>query len=281
MHVKICEVAPRDGLQNHSRDVSTQDKIAMVNALSPCGFHSIEVTSFVSPKWVPKMADASDVMGGISRRAGVAYIVLCPNDRGVDNARGHNPDYICIFPASTNAFSRRNLNADKADVFARFATVAKMAHADNIKVKACLSCAGYCPYEGDIDPQIIADDVARMVDMGCEEIGLADTVGGITGDKSKAVLEAVLPHVSPDILSGHFHDTHGYALDNVDVYMDAGVSLFDSAILGLGGCPFAKGAKGNLDTRKLVTHLQDNGHTTDIDLDALATAEQTIRPIVM
>ena len=280
MHVDICEVGPRDGLQNHSQDVSSPNKIKMVDALSACGFFSIEVTSFVSPKWVPKMADGGDVMAGITRRADIEYIVLTPNDRGVENALPHAPDMLCIFPATSESFSQRNLNADKDTVFKRFEGVAKIAQEHNIKIKGALSCAGYCPYDGDIDPQIVADDVMRMVDMGCHEIGLADTVGGITGEKSKSVLEAVLKDTSPDMLSGHFHDTKGYALDNVDVYLDAGIRLFDSAILGLGGCPFAKGAKGNLDTRKLITHLHDNGHTTHINMDALAHAENTIRPMV-
>ena len=280
MHVHICEVAPRDGLQNHSKDLSTADKIIMVDALSACGFYSLEVTSFVSPKWVPKMADGGDVMRGITRRSDTEYIVLTPNTRGVENALPHKPDVLCIFPASSESFSMKNLNADKNTVFDRFGAVAKMAHDNGIGVKGALSCAGYCPYDGDIDPQIVADDVMRMVDMGCQEIGLADTVGGITGEKSKSVLDAVLKHMSPHMLSGHFHDTHGYALDNVDVYMDAGITLFDSAILGLGGCPFAKGAKGNLDTRKLLTHLHNNGHTTDVDMDAFTNAETAIRPIV-
>ena len=280
MHIKICEVSPRDGLQNHRVDVSTPDKISMVGALSACGFYSIEATSFVSPKWVPKMADGGDVMQGITRHSDVAYIVLTPNVRGVENALPHKPDMMCIFPASSETMSEKNLNADKKTVFEKNAMVVKMAHDNNIKIKACLSCAGYCPYEGDVAAATIADDVLRLLDMGCEEIGLADTAGGITGDKSKAVLEAVLKHISPDIMSGHFHDTNGYALDNVDVYMDAGISLFDSAILGLGGCPFVENAKGNLDTRKLLTHLHSLGHTTDIDMDAFTTAEDIIRPMV-
>lgn len=280
MHIRICEVGPRDGLQNHSKDVSTPNKITMVNTLSQCGFYSMEVTSFVSPKWVPKMADATAVITGIDRMPEVDYIVLTPNERGIQNALPHAPDTINIFPAASEEFCQKNLNTTKDETFARFATVAKIAHKNNITIKGSLSCAGYCPYAGDISPQTIADDIKKLQDMGCQEISLADTVGHITGDKSRRVLDAVLKITKPEILSGHFHDTMGYALDNVEAYMGYNITLFDSAILGLGGCPFAKGAKGNLNTRKLVEYLHKNGHTTNIDMEALTQAENTIQPFV-
>ena len=280
MHIKICEVGPRDGLQNHSKDIATTDKITMVNTLSHCGFYSMEATSFVSPKWVPKMADASAVMAGITRKNGVNYIVLTPNDRGIQNALPHTPDTINIFPAASEEFCQKNLNAPKTETFARFATVAKIAHENGIAIKGSLSCAGYCPYAGNIAPQTIADDVKKLQDLGCQEISLADTVGHITPDISKRVLDEVLKIAKPDQLSGHFHDTTGYALDNVDAYMEYGITLFDSAILGLGGCPFAKGAKGNLNTRKLVEHLHKNDHTTDIDMNTLTKAETIIKSFV-
>ncbi len=280
MHIHICEVGPRDGLQNHATDVRTADKITMVDSLSACGFSSIEVTSFVSPKWVPKMADASDVMNGIIRRDHTRYIVLTPNERGIERAIAHNPDSICIFPAASEAFSKRNLNATKQQAFARFATIANIAHAHNINIRGSLSCAGFCPYAGAVPPSVIADDVQKLLDIGCHTISLADTVGRITSDISRAVLDAVLKYVSPHMVSGHFHDTMGYALDNVDVYLEAGITAFDGAVLGLGGCPFAKGATGNVNTRKLITHLHSQGHTTDICVDTLSHAEKSIQKFI-
>ncbi len=280
MYIQICEVSPRDGLQNHPVDVSTDDKIVMIDTLSQCGFTSIEVTSFVSPKWVPKMADGGEVMQGITRLDNINYIVLTPNQRGMENALNYHPDSICIFPSATEAFSKRNLNATKQQAFDRFARVAKLAHAHNIKIRGSLSCAGFCPYVGVVSPRVIADDVQKLLDMGCHTISLADTVGGVTGDMSRAVLDTVLKYVNPHRVFGHFHDTRGYALDNVDAYMDAGVTAFDGAILGLGGCPFAKGATGNVNTRKLVTHLHATGHTTNICVDTLIQAEKTIQKFV-
>ncbi|MBD3679186.1 MAG: hydroxymethylglutaryl-CoA lyase [Rhodobacteraceae bacterium] len=263
--VTVFEVGPRDGLQNEAVQIATTDKIRLVDALSDCGFSKIEVTSFVSPKWVPQMADAAEVLAGIRRAAGVRYAALTPNMRGFEGALAARADEVAIFGAASEGFSLKNINCSIAESLDRFAPVMEAARAAAIPVRGYISCVTDCPYDGPTPPAKVAEVAAMLTKMGCYEISLGDTIGAGTPDTVSAMLDAVLGVVPAERLAGHFHDTKGRALDNIRVSLDKGVRVFDAAIGGLGGCPYAPGAKGNVATEAVVGLLHELGFETGID----------------
>jgi hydroxymethylglutaryl-CoA lyase len=270
--ITIYEVGPRDGLQNEATLIPTPDKIALINALSKTGLRKIEATSFVSPKWVPQMGDAADVMAGITRNPSVDYAVLTPNMRGLDGALSANADEVAIFGSASESFSQKNLNCSIAESIERFAPVAKAAHNADVKLRGYVSCITDCPYEGEIKPAAVLDVVAKLVDQGCYEISLGDTIGKSTPGTIKRLLSTLLLAFPAELFAGHFHDTSGNAIENVATALPFGLRTFDSAIGGLGGCPYAPGAKGNVSTIPLVEYLHDNGWKTGLNMSALADA---------
>ena len=275
--VTLVEVGPRDGLQNEKQAVPAADKIELVHRLQSAGLKEIEVTSFVSPKWVPQMADNAQVMAGISRLAGVRYSVLTPNMKGFDAALLSQPDEIVVFGAASEAFSQKNINCSIAESIERFAPVVSAARAAGIKVRGAISCAVGCPYEGEIAPERV-DLVARlMAEIGVQHVGVADTIGVGTPLKVQRALAAALKHYPLHEVSGHFHDTYGMALANVYASLQMGIHTFDTSVSGLGGCPYAKGATGNVATEDVVYLLHGLGIHTGINLEALIAAGQFIR----
>ena len=274
--VKLVDVGPRDGLQNEKSPVPVAVKIELVHRLQEAGLKEIEVTSFVSPKWVPQMADAIDVMAGIQRRADVRYSVLTPNMKGFEAAVTSKPDEIVVFAAASEAFSQRNINCSIAESIERFAPVVAAAKAANIYVRGAISCTVGCPYEGDIAPERVEMVARLMASIGVQHIGVADTMGVGTPLKVQRALEAALKHYALDDVSGHFHDTYGQALGNTLASLQMGVWQFDTSIAGLGGCPYAKGATGNVATEDVVYLLHGMGIETGIDLDKLVDAGQFI-----
>jgi hydroxymethylglutaryl-CoA lyase len=270
--VTIFEMGPRDGLQNEKRFVPTPDKVRLVDMLSACGFAKIEVTSFVSPRWVPQMADAAEVMAGIARRPGVAYTVLTPNMKGYEAARAAKADEVAIFGAASESFSRKNINCSIAESLERFHPVVEAARADGIPVRGYVSCVTDCPYEGPVAPAAVARVAAELYAMGCFEISLGDTIGHGTPETIAAMLDAVLNEVPASKLAGHYHDTRGRALANIAVSLDKGLRTFDAAVGGLGGCPYAPGAKGNVDTLAVAVMLEDRGYETGLDMALLENA---------
>ncbi len=270
--VTIYEVGPRDGLQNEARPIPTADKIRLVDLLSDAGLRRIEVTSFVSPRWVPQLADAAEVLAGIRRAPGVAYAALAPNLKGFEAARAAGVDEAAIFAAASESFSRRNINATIAESLERFAPVAEAAAAAGISLRGYVSCVTDCPYEGAIAPAAVASVAARLLALGCREVSLGETLGRGAPERVAAMLEAVLEVAPPDRLAGHFHDTGGRALANVEVSLAHGLRVFDAAAGGLGGCPYAPGAAGNLATEALASRLAELGHATGVDPARLAEA---------
>jgi hydroxymethylglutaryl-CoA lyase len=270
--VKIVDVGPRDGLQNEKNHVPAADKIKLVGLLQDAGLREIEVTSFVSPKWVPQMADALEVMAGIARRPGVRYSVLTPNMKGWEAAIATRPDEIVVFGAASEAFSQKNINCSIAESIDRFAPVVAAAKAAGIKVRAAISCAVGCPYEGEIAPSRVAMVAKMMRAIGVDHIGVADTIGVGTPLKVRAAMDAALEHFPPAETSGHFHDTYGQALSNIYECLQMGIATFDTSVSGLGGCPYAKGATGNVATEDVVYLLHGLGIKTGIDLDKLVDA---------
>jgi len=268
--VTLFEMGPRDGLQNEKKQIATADKIALIDALSGCGFQKIEVTSFVSPKWVPQMADAADVLGGITRRAGVVYTALTPNMKGFEAAIAARADEVAIFGSVSEGFSQANINCSIDDSLVRFAPVVAAAQANGTPVRGYVSCVTECPYDGPTPPEQVARVAKALLDMGCYEISLGDTIGAATPATTQAMLNAVLDVVPVSQVAGHFHDTHGRALDNIAVSLEMGLRVFDAAVGGLGGCPYAPGAKGNVATEAVIALLEARGFTTGIDADALA-----------
>jgi len=268
--VRIVEVGPRDGLQNETAMVATADKIALVDRLSATGLRSIEATSFVSPKWVPQLADAAEVMAGIHRRPGVSYPVLVPNEQGYARARAAGADEVAVFTAASEAFNRRNTNASIDESIDRFAPVLARARTDGVRVRGYVSTVLGCPYQGEVPLADVVRVARRLHDLGCHEISLGDTIGVGTPLKARAMLLAVAAEVPMAALAVHFHDTWGQALANVAACIEAGVRVADSAVAGTGGCPYAKGASGNLASEDLVYMLQGMGIDTGIDLEALA-----------
>jgi hydroxymethylglutaryl-CoA lyase len=274
--VKIVDVGPRDGLQNEKAQVPAAVKIELVHRLQDAGLTEIEVTSFVSPKWVPQMADAAEVMAGITRKPGVRYSVLTPNMKGFEAAVLSKPDEIVVFAAASEAFSQRNINCSIAESIERFRPVAEAARAHNIRVRGAISCAVGCPYEGEVAPERV-EMVARLLkDIGVQHIGVADTIGVGTPLKVQRAMEAALKHYAIDEVSGHFHDTYGQALANTLICLEMGIWNYDTSSAGLGGCPYAKGATGNVATEDVVYLLQGMGIDTGIDLDKLIDAGKFI-----
>ena len=278
-HVEIYEVGPRDGLQNEAFQVPTEDKIALVDALSQVGFAHIEATSFVSPKWVPQLADAAAVMDGIQRRHGMRYAVLTPNMKGFEAAVAAGADEVAIFGAASEGFSQKNINCSIAESIDRFAPVAAAANAAGISLRGYVSCVIACPYDGVTDPVIVADVTARMLDMGCREVSLGDTVGAGSPDDVRRLLDVVCGRFDAGMLAGHFHDTGGVAVQNVMAALDYGLRVFDAAIGGLGGCPYAPGARGNVDSRSVYDALTAAGWQTGLDPAALDRAGQMMQRI--
>jgi hydroxymethylglutaryl-CoA lyase len=270
--VKLVDVGPRDGLQNEQQQVPASVKIELVHRLQAAGLREIEVTSFVSPKWVPQMADNAEVMAGITRQPGVRYSVLTPNLQGLQAALASRPDEIVVFGAASEAFSQKNINCSIAQSIERFAPVAQAARAAGIYVRGAMSCTVGCPYEGDIAPQRVDYLAGLMKGIGVQHVGVADTIGVGTPLKVQRALDAALKHYDVNDVSGHFHDTYGQALANTLVSMQMGVWQFDTSVAGLGGCPYAKGATGNVATEDVVFMLHGMGIDTGIDLDRLVDA---------
>ena len=270
--VKIVDVGPRDGLQNEKQPVPAAVKIELVQRLQSAGLTEIEVTSYVSPKWVPQMADNHEVMSGIHRQPGVRYSVLTPNMKGFEAALADRPDEIVVFGAASEAFSQKNINCSIAESIERFAPVVEAARAKGIYVRGAMSCAVGCPYEGDIAPERVAYLAGLMKGIGVQHVGVADTIGVGTPRKVQAALEAALQHYELNDVSGHFHDTYGQALANTLAALELGVWQYDTSVAGLGGCPYAKGATGNVATEDVVYMLQGMGIDTGIDLNKLVDA---------
>jgi len=270
--VKLIDVGPRDGLQNEKQPVPAAIKVELVHRLQAAGLKEIEVTSFVSPKWVPQMADNAEVMAGIQRQSGVRYSVLTPNLQGFEAALKTQPDEIVVFGAASEAFSQKNINCSIAESMERFAPVVKAARDAGIAVRGAMSCTVGCPYEGDIAPERVTYLAGLMKGIGVQRVDVADTIGVGTPRKVQAAIEATLKHYALNDVSGHFHDTYGQALANTLAALQLGVWNFQSSVAGLGGCPYAKGATGNVATEDLVYMLNSMGIDTGIDLDRLIDA---------
>jgi hydroxymethylglutaryl-CoA lyase len=270
--VKLIDVGPRDGLQNEKQPVPAAIKIELVQRLQAAGLKEIEVTSFVSPKWVPQMADNAQVMAGVARMDGVRYSVLTPNMKGFESALLSKPDEVVVFGAASEAFSQKNINCSIAESIERFAPVVKAARDAGIAVRGAMSCTVGCPYEGDVAPERVAYLAGLMKSIGIQRVDVADTIGVGTPRKVQAAMEATLKHYALNDVSGHFHDTYGQALANTLASLEMGVWNFQSSIAGLGGCPYAKGATGNVATEDVVYMMQGMGIDTGIDLDALIDA---------
>ncbi|MEW6997986.1 hydroxymethylglutaryl-CoA lyase [Colwelliaceae bacterium BS250] len=271
-HVKIVEVGPRDGLQNESKLISADDKIALIEQLADAGVNYIESGSFVSPKWVPQMATSTDVFNGIKRNDAVTYAALTPNMKGFEAAVAVNADEVAIFGAASEAFSQKNINCSIDESLQRFEPVIAAAQAKGLKVRGYVSCVVGCPYEGDIDPEQVAKVAKQLLDMGCYEISLGDTIGVGTADSVQKMLLAVNKLVPINKLAVHFHDTYGQALTNIYAALNMGVAVVDTAIAGLGGCPYAHGASGNVATEDVVYMLSGLNIEHGIDMDKLLRA---------
>ncbi len=274
--VKIVEVGPRDGLQNEKESVSAAVKVELVDRLSRAGFANIEAASFVSPKWVPQMATSAEVMAQITRRPGTIYSALTPNMQGFEAALAARADEVVIFGSASEAFSQKNINCSIAESIARFEPVARAAKANGLRLRASISCAFGCPYQGEVPLDAVADVVGRMRDLGCDEIDIADTIGVATARKTQAVMLRAAAEFRIDGIAGHFHDTYGQALANIYASLEVGVSIFHSSVSGLGGCPYAKGATGNVATEDVLYLMQGLGIETGIDLEMVVDAGQFI-----
>ena len=278
--VKLVEVGPRDGLQNEAAPVSAAHKVELVQRLQAAGCREIEVTSFVSPKWVPQMADNAEVMAGITRLEGVRYSVLTPNMKGLEAALPTRPHEVVVFAAASEAFSQRNINCSIAESVERFAPVVAAAHAAGLKVRAAVSCALGCPYQGEVSADEVERVVRLMKDIGVDHCGIADTIGVGTPRRAQAVMERALKHFPLNEVSGHFHDTYGQALANIYATLEMGVATFDASVAGLGGCPYAKGATGNVASEDVVFMLHGMGIHTGIELDKLVDAGAYISNVI-
>lgn len=279
-HVTLVDVSPRDGLQNEAKQVDAAHKIELVHRLQAAGLREIEVTSFVSPRWVPQMADNAEVMAGLQRRPGVRYSVLTPNLKGFEAALATKPDEIVVFAAASEAFSQRNINCSIDESIERFRPVVEAAHANGIKVRGAISCALGCPYQGEVTPDEVERVVRLMRGIGVDHCGVADTIGVGTPKRVQAALERALRHYPLVEVSGHFHDTYGQALANIYASLEMGVHTFDASAAGLGGCPYAKGATGNVATEDVLFMLDGLGIDTGIDLNALVDAGNFISQVL-
>lgn len=269
---EIFEVGPRDGLQNEPRPIALADKVGLVDRLSDAGFGRIEVASFVSPKVLPQMADGAQVLSGIKRRAGTRYAALTPNMRGFEDARAAHADEIAVFASASEGFSQANINASIAESIERFEPILEQARHIDLPVRGYVSCVIECPYDGPTPPQKVAEIVDKLFAMGCYEISLGDTIGAGAPDSIARMLLAVRDVVPVGRLAGHYHDTHGRAMANIDASLSLGVRVFDSAVGGLGGCPFAPGAAGNVATEAVAAHLAALGYETGLDLEVIKDA---------
>ncbi|MBV8465114.1 MAG: hydroxymethylglutaryl-CoA lyase [Burkholderiales bacterium] len=275
-HVKIVEVGPRDGLQNEKTPVSTDVKLHFIDLLGEAGLSVIEAAAFVSPKWVPQMADHAEIMRGLKRRPGVRYPALVPNLKGYEAARAVGVDEIAVFAAASEAFSQKNINCSIEESLARFAPVVEAARADGVAVRGYVSCVLGCPYQGEVPLSDVARVSDALFEMGCYEVSLGDTIGVGTPEKARRMIEAVATKIPVEKLAAHFHDTWGQALANLYAVLELGVATIDSSAAGLGGCPYARGATGNVATEDVVYMLQGLGIETGIDLDKLAAAGRYI-----
>ena len=278
--VTLVEVGPRDGLQNEAQPVSAAHKVELVHLLQAAGLREIEVTSFVSPKWVPQMADNAAVMAGVQRQPGVRYSVLTPNMKGFEGALLTRPDEIVVFAAATEAFSQRNINCSIEESIERFRPVVEAAHAHGIKVRCAISCAVGCPYQGEVTADEVERVVRLMKGLGVDHCGVADTIGVGTPRRVQAALERALKHFPVSEVSGHFHDTYGQALANIYASLELGIHTFDASVAGLGGCPYAKGATGNVGTEDVLFMLNGLGIETGVDLDKLVDAAAFISGVL-
>lgn len=278
--VRIVEVGPRDGLQNEAQIVPTAVKAELIARLADCGLTSIEATAFVSPKWVPQMGDNAAVMAALAPRPGVDYPVLVPNLRGLETALAAGARSVAVFGAASEAFSQRNINCSIAESLERFRPVVAAARQANTQVRGYVSCVLGCPYQGEVAPQAVADVAWALQEMGCQEISLGDTIGTGTPERTKAMIEAVARRVPLETLAGHYHDTYGMAVANIYASLELGVAVFDASVAGLGGCPYAAGASGNVATEDVVWLLQGLGIDTGIDLEALAATGSWISSVL-
>ncbi|WP_409525899.1 hydroxymethylglutaryl-CoA lyase [Nitrincola sp. MINF-07-Sa-05] len=268
--VRLFEMSPRDGLQNEAGPVIATDiKVELINRLSACGLTHIEAASFVSPKWVPQMGDAAEVMAGIERKSGVVYSALTPNLKGIEGAIAAQADEVAVFSAASEAFTQKNINCTIAESLERFVPVIEAAKAQGIRVRGYVSTVLGCPYQGEIAPAQVASVARELLDMGCYEISLGDTIGVGTPLKAKRMLEAVTREIPVEKLAAHFHDTYGQALSNLYAVLEEGISVVDASVAGLGGCPYAKGASGNVASEDVIYLLQGLGIQTGVDLQQL------------
>ena len=274
--VRLVEVGPRDGLQNEAQPISVADKVRLVDDLTDAGLGYIEVGSFVSPKWVPQMAGSADVFAGIQQRAGVTYAALAPNLRGFEDALAAGVKEVAVFAAASEAFSQRNINCSISESLQRFEPIMEAARSHGVRVRGYVSCVLGCPYEGKVSAEQVAPVARALHDMGCYEVSLGDTIGTGTAGDTRRLFEVVSAVVPREQLAGHFHDTYGQALANVYASLLEGINVFDSSVAGLGGCPYAKGATGNIATEDVLYLLQGLGIETGIDLDRLIAAGQRI-----
>ena len=275
--VEIVEMGPRDGLQNEKRLIPTAEKIALVDALGKAGFRRIEVASFVSPKWVPQMADGAAVMAGMTRAPGVRYMALTPNLKGYEAARAARADEVAIFASASEGFSKANLNCTIAESLERFRPVAEAARADGIALRGYVSVVTDCPYDGAVAPVSVARVTAALRDLGCHEVSLGDTIGQGRPERVDAMLAAVLEEMPAEALAGHYHDTAGRALANIEVSLARGLRVFDAAVGGLGGCPYAPGAEGNVATEAVAARVAALGYDHGLDMGVLAEAAAMAR----
>lgn len=278
--VRIVEVGPRDGLQNEQRTIAVEDRIALIERLAAAGALAVEAGAFVSPKWVPQMAATDEVMARIKRLAGVSYPVLTPNIKGYEGARAARADTVAVFGAASESFSQKNINCSIAESLERFAPVIDAAKADGVRVRGYVSCVLGCPYEGKVPLRNVVRVAKALCDMGCYEISLGDTIGVGTHDEARAMIRAVADEIPVSAIAGHYHDTYGQALANIWASIEEGVRVFDSSVSGLGGCPYAKGASGNVATEDVVYSLQQSGYETGLDLDALIDVSRWISEIL-
>lgn len=267
--VTIFEMGPRDGLQSEEHFVPTDKKIELIDRLSMCGFRKIEVTSFVSPRWVPQLADAQDVLEGIYRHPAVAYSALTPNVKGYTAARRASVDEVAIFASASEGFSKKNINCSVSESIERFKPLLEKAAYDEMLVRGYVSCITDCPYDGETPTESVLKVAKALLELGCYEISLGDTIGAATPEKLEKLLDLLLEEVPSSKLAGHFHDTKGHAIENIQICLEKGLRTFDSSIAGLGGCPYAPGSKGNVSTEAVADFLTKNGWTTDLKADLL------------
>jgi hydroxymethylglutaryl-CoA lyase len=278
--VTIVEVGPRDGLQNEAQTIPVEVKVELVDRLTDAGFRAIEVTSFVSPKWVPQMADGAEVMARIRRKPGVVYSVLVPNMKGLEAALPTRPDEIVVFGAASEAFSQKNINCSIAESIERFRPVVQAARERGIHVRGAISCALGCPYQGEVKPEAVGEVARLMKEIGVQHCGVADTIGVGTPRATQAAMEAALQHYDLACVSGHFHDTYGQAIGNIYACLEMGVSTFDTSVAGLGGCPYARGATGNVATEDVLYLMQGLGIETGIDLAKVVATGQWVSGVL-